>query len=185
MIRKARSHNCRPTGEFPKVFNLRNWQFFYGLTLKVIDDENDIKVFKTLMEPPAVTRRFTARFWTFWCHFYEKLFLFCLGLFFLQDHWQFLTSIFLEVSRKVAPARKRKTNRATIAPFQFFPLANSSAEPWITEEENRSTASTFLWEQCLCLFQRWFTVFAIHIINTTIQTLKLCFILKIGQYLYR
>ena len=138
MIRKARSHNCRPTGEFPSVFNLRNWQFFYGLTLKVIDDENDIKVFKTLMEPPAV-----------------------------------------------APARKRKTNRATIAPFQFFPLANSSAEPWITEEENRSTASTFLWEQCLCLFQRWFTVFAIHIINTTIQKLKLCFILKIGQYLYR
>ena len=63
-------------------------------------------------------------------------------------------SIFLEVSRKVARARKRKTNCATITPFQFFPLANSSAEPWIIEEENRSAASIFLWEQCLCLFQR-------------------------------
>ena len=42
-------------------------------------------------------------------------------------------------------------------------------------------ASIFLWEQCLCLFQRWFTVFPNHIINTT-QKLKLCFILKKGQY---
>ena len=128
-------------------------------TLKGIDHKNDVKVFKTLMEPPAVTRSFTARFWTFWCHFYEKLFSFCFGLFFfLQSNWQFLTSIFLEVSRKVARARKRKTNRATITPFQFFLLANSSAEPWITEE-NRSAPSIFLWEQCLCLFQRWFTLF--------------------------
>ena len=28
-------------------------------------------------------------------------------------------------------------------------------------------ASIFLWEQCLCLFQRWFTVFPILIINST------------------
>ena len=37
------------------------------------------------------------------------------------------------------------------------------------------------WEQSLCLFQRWFTVFPNHIINTT-QKRKLCFILKKGQY---
>ena len=50
-------------------------------TLKVIDHENDVKVFKTLVEPPAVTRSFMARFWTFWFHFYEKLFSFFVGLF--------------------------------------------------------------------------------------------------------
>ena len=40
------------------------------------------------------------------------------------------------------------------------------------------TSFFFLWEQRLCLFQRWFTVSPIHIINFTIQKLKLCFILK-------
>ena len=69
--------------------------------------------------------------------------------------------------------------------FSFSLLQTAQLNHGSLEEENRSAASIFLWEQCLCLFQRWFTVFPIHIINTTIQKLKLCFILKIGQYLYR
>ena len=43
------------------VRNIRGYETS-GFPLKVIDHENNVKVFKTLVEPPAVTRSFTARF---------------------------------------------------------------------------------------------------------------------------
>ena len=165
MIRKARSHNCMPIGEFPSVFNLTNWQSFYGLyswSYWSWEWHQDVQ-------------SFTARFWTFWfvwVFFYNNI-----DSFWRPFSWKFLG--------KWHAREREKQIASPSGHFSFSLLQTAQLNHGSLEEENRSAASIFLWEQCLCLFQRWFTVFPIHIINTTIQKLKLCFILKIGQYLYR
>ena len=58
---------------------------------------------------------FTAKFWTFWRHFYGKLLAIC----FLKQHWQFFDVHFCSVSGKIAHTGKKKKEIAP--PSRHFP----------------------------------------------------------------